>query len=94
MDHNLATRTMAIAVDTFVTHPGYKPYPRFGRVTELLADNKVRVTSVQCGDPRCASEHHHGDVVWEAAALEGATAYQIRAGWESGRVSSPNTPIE
>ena len=84
---------MAIAIDTFVTNPGYKPYPRFGRVVELLPDDKLRVTSVQCGDPRCAAEHHHGDVVWNAGDLEASNAYQVRAGWESGRVSSPNAPI-
>jgi hypothetical protein len=70
--------------------PTYAPYPRYGRIAEELGDGKVRVTGVHCGDPRCASEHHHGDVVWVAAELEAATAYQPRAPWEHGRKSSPN----
>jgi hypothetical protein len=81
---------MPMQMDAIVMLPGFKPYPRFGRVAQRLDDDKVRVTQVQCGDPRCAAEHTHGDVVWNAAELEAAQAYQPRAEWEHGRKSSPN----
>jgi hypothetical protein len=68
--------------------PTYVPYPRYGWIAELIEDGNVRVTGVHCGDPRCASEHHHGDVIW--AAGQAVTAYQPRAPWEHGRKSSPN----
>jgi hypothetical protein len=80
---------MPIQIDTIVMLPGFKPYPRFGRVAQRLDDN-VRVTQVQCGDPRCAAEHAHGDTMWNVAELEAAQAYQPRAPWEQGRRSSPN----
>jgi len=83
-----------VQIDQIVTLPGYQPYPRFGRVAKLLDDGSVLVTAVQCGDPRCAAEHAHGDVAWPAAALEATQAYQPRATWELGRKSSPNTPVE
>jgi hypothetical protein len=73
--------------------PDFKPYPRFGRVTALEDEEHVRITNVQCGDPRCAAEHSHGDQVWEIAALGAVQAYQPRAPWEHGRKSSPNTPL-
>jgi len=85
---------MAITIDATVMLPGYAPYPRYGRVVKLVDDAHVQVIAVQCGDPRCAAEHMHGDGVWACADLEAANAYQPRAGWESGRKSSPNTPID
>ncbi len=85
---------MAIAIDTTVMLPGYAPYPRYGRVGKHLDGGQMQITNVQCGDPRCASEHAHADAVWSAAALEAANAYQPRAGWELGRKSSANAPGE
>lgn len=85
---------MPIQIDAIVMLPGFKPYPRYGRVAEQVDAEHVLVTQVQCGDPRCAAEHKHGDVVWNAAELEAAQAYQPRAVWELGRKSSPNTPVD
>lgn len=84
---------MTIPKDTLVMLPGYAPYPRYGRVDRYADAENVVVNRVQCGDPRCAAEHTHGDVVWRAAELEATQAYQPRAGWELGRRSSPNAPI-
>jgi len=85
---------MPIEIDQAVMLPGYQPFPRYGRVTTRVDEERVMVTQVACGDPRCASEHQHADVVWNAAELEAAQAYQPRAEWEHGRKSSPNTPVE
>lgn len=84
---------MSLTKNQVVMLPGYAPYPRYGRVAELLESGEVRVVDVQCGDPRCAAEHHHGDQTWEPTVIEAAAAYQPRAPWEHGRKSSPNTPI-
>jgi hypothetical protein len=84
---------MALDKNQLVMLPGYAPYPRYGRTAEILENDQVRVVDVQCGDPRCASEHHHADQVWNGADLEAAVAYQPRAAWEQGRKSSPNTPV-
>jgi len=84
---------MEIRRDEMVTLPGYVPYPRFGRVARIDADGRGVVTDVQCGDPRCAAEHHHSDQVWRLDQLEAARAYQPRAEWEGGRVSSPNAVL-
>jgi hypothetical protein len=84
---------MPIHKDDIVTLPGYAPYPRYGRVVAHENGDRVRVTDVHCGDPRCASEHRHEDQVWRAADLEAAQAYQGRASWEAGRKSSPNAPV-
>jgi hypothetical protein len=84
---------MLIAIDDIVMLPGYAPYPRYGRVATIEADDRVRVTNVQCGDPRCAAEHRHGDQMWSRAELRAAQAYQPRAPWEHGRKSSPNAPV-
>ena len=85
---------MQIHLDDIVMLPGYAPYPRYGRVAQFEDGDRVRVTDVQCGDPRCAAEHKHGDLVWKLADLRAAQAYQARAGWEEGRKSSPNTPVD
>ena len=85
---------MSLSMNQIVTIPGYAPYPRYGRVAEVLGDGQVRVTHVQCGDPRCAAEHHHGDQLWNALELEAANAYQPRAPWEHGGKGSPNTPVD
>ena len=74
--------------------PGYHPYPRYGRVAQIEDGERVRVTDVYCGDPRCAAEHLHGDMLWSLADLEAARAYQARAEWEEGRLSSPNAVVE
>jgi hypothetical protein len=42
---------------------GYHPYPRYGRVAKEMDDGQVLMTQVECGDPRCASEHVHADAV-------------------------------
>jgi len=83
---------MAIQIDQVVMLPGYQPYPRYGRVAQLTCETAL-VTDVRCGDPRCASEHHHADQTWGIADLLAARAYQPRARWELGRMSSPNTPL-
>ena len=67
--------------------PGVAPYPRYGRVVKIEDGERVRVTDVQCGDPRCVSEHHHGDQIWRTADLLDVRAYQARAEWELGRKS-------
>ena len=85
---------MPIQLDAKVMLPGFRPYPRYGRVTQLVDEQRVLVTQVQCGDPRCAAEHHHGDMLWDAAELEAAQAYQPRAAWEAGRKSSPNAVLD
>jgi hypothetical protein len=84
---------MRIIVDDIVMLPGYAPYPRYGRVARFEDGDRVHVTDVQCGDPRCAAEHKHGDLVWPLTDLRAAQAYQARAGWEAGRKSSPNAPV-
>ena len=81
-------------IDEAVMLPGYAPYPRYGRVARQEENDRVVVTDVCCGDPRCAAEHRHGDEVWTTAELCAVHAYQPRASWESGRRSSPNTPID
>ncbi len=73
--------------------PGYAPYPRYGRVARHVDGDHVLVTQIQCGDPRCAAEHVHGDGVWPAASVSGAQAYQPRAAWELGRMSSPTAVL-
>lgn len=85
---------MHVAVGDLVMHPGYHPYPRYGRVAARLDDGHVRVTAVQCGDPRCAAEHAHGDLEWPESEVVAAAAYQPRADWEAGRTSSPNAVVE
>jgi len=85
---------MQVVIGDLVMHPGYQPYPRYGRVVEQLDPAQVRVTAVQCGDPRCAAEHAHGDLVWRTDDLVATAAYQARADWEEGRKSSPNAVIE
>jgi len=84
---------MPLTPDQIVMLPGYAPYPRYGRIAETVEADRVRVTAVQCGDPRCAAEHHHADQVWSTAELEAAAAYQPRAPWEHGRRSSPNAVV-
>ncbi len=84
---------MALDKNQLVMLPGYAPYPRYGRAAEILENGQVRVLDIQCGDPRCAAEHHHSDQLWNCADLEAAAAYQPRAAWEQGRTSSPNTPV-
>ncbi|HVM98487.1 MAG TPA: hypothetical protein VMT89_18980 [Candidatus Acidoferrales bacterium] len=85
---------MRVQINAMVMLPGYAPYPRYGRVAKFVDDANVLVTQVLCGDPRCAAEHAHNDVVWNVAELESSQAYQPRAGWELGRLSSPNAVIE
>jgi hypothetical protein len=85
---------MSTQLNQTVMLPGYAPYPRYGRVAEILDPDQVRVTDVICGDPRCAAEHFHGDQLWNAFELEAAAAYQPRAPWEHGRKSSPNATVE
>jgi len=82
-----------IKIGDMVEHPQYHPYPRYGRAVKEIGDGQVQVTNVECGDPRCATEHHHGDAVWRTADLVSARAYQARAEWEEGRLSSPNAVI-
>jgi hypothetical protein len=83
---------MNAPIGTLVMLPGYAPYPRFGHVVKV-DDGRVHVTGVHCGDPRCAAEHQHGDVVWPLEELRAAHAYQPRADWEEGRLSSPNAVV-
>lgn len=73
--------------------PRFTPYPLYGRVVAMVGEDAVRVTQVECGDPRCASEHTHRDTVWPVEELEGAHAYQARAEWELGRLNSPNAVL-
>ncbi len=84
---------MQVRINDTVMLPGYHPFPRYGRVVAIEDGERVRVTSISCGDPRCAAEHQHGDMVWRMADLEGAKSYQPRAHWEEGRWSSPNVPV-
>ncbi|MCX8073259.1 MAG: hypothetical protein N3C12_12530 [Candidatus Binatia bacterium] len=84
---------MRVEPGTLVCRPRFAPYPLYGRVVRMVGDDAVLVTQVECGDPRCASEHHHADAVWPIADLEGAHAYQGRAEWELGRLSSPNAVL-
>lgn len=81
---------MTIRIGDVVMLPGYAPYPRYGRVAAIVENEQVRVAQVECGDPRCVSEHRHQDQVWLIAELESARNYQPRASWELGRKSSPN----
>jgi hypothetical protein len=84
---------MSIKVGDIVMHPGYTPYPRYGRAVRFEDGGCVGVTQVHCGDPRCNAEHVHADQVWQAAELLGAGGYQPRASWELGRKSSPNATV-
>ena len=84
---------MDVQIGSIVMLPGYAPYPRYGHVVRV-EDNRVHLTHVHCGDPRCAAEHHHGDVVWPLQELEAVQAYQPRADWEEGRKSSPNAVVD
>ena len=85
---------MPIPLNATVMLPSYTPYPRYGRVASHEDAQRVRVTRVQCGDPRCTAEHKHADEVWTVADLLVAGVYQPRASWEEGRKSSPNAPVE
>jgi len=80
---------MNVQIGSLVMLPGYAPYPRYGYVTKV-EDGRAQLTHVHCGDPRCASEHHHGDITCPVDELLAAQAYQPRADWEEGRRSSPN----
>jgi hypothetical protein len=84
---------MAIQTNDIVMHPAYAPYPRYGRVVKLEDADRVQVTQVHCGDPRCNAEHQHVDQVWQIADLRDAHGYQPRASWELGRKNSPNAPV-
>jgi hypothetical protein len=84
---------MQVMIGCIVMLPGYAPYPRYGRVAGLIGADGVRITQMQCGDPRCAAEHGHGEVVWLIAELEAAQAYQPRASWEAGRSGAANAPV-
>jgi hypothetical protein len=84
---------MNVEIGSLVMLPGYAPYPRYGHVVKV-EDGRAHLTRVHCGDPRCAAEHHHGDVVWPLEELHAVQAYQPRADWEEGRKSSPNAPVD
>lgn len=84
---------MRVTAGATVCLPRFAPYPRYGTVVRQLDEGHVLVTQVQCGDPRCATEHHHADTVWPVAGLEDAHAYQGRAAWEWGRMNSPNAVL-
>ena len=84
---------MVVRVGDVVMLSQFAPYPRYGRVAAIADDGRARVTDVQCGDPRCESEHAHGDQSWPVAEVVDARAYQARAEWELGRKSSPNAPV-
>ena len=83
---------MLIKVGDIIMHPAYAPYPWYGRVVKLEDNNRVLVTQVHCGDPRCNAEHIHTDEVWQSAEVLSVRAYQPRATWELGRKNSPNAP--
>lgn len=83
---------MNVQIGSVVMLPGYAPYPRYGHVVKV-EEGRVHLTHVHCGDPRCAAEHHHGDVVWPLEELLAVQAYQPRADWEEGRKSSPNAAV-
>ncbi len=84
---------MVIKVGDIVMHPAYAPYPWYGRVVQLEDGDRVRVTEVHCGDPRCNAEHAHADEVWQDADVVSIRAYQPRARWELGRKNSQNAPV-
>lgn len=84
---------MSLTENQIVMLPGYAPYPRYGRIAAIVDADLVRVTNVHCGDPRCAAEHHHADLIWSASELAATAAYQPRAPWEHGRKGSPNAPV-
>jgi hypothetical protein len=84
---------MSIKVGDIVMHPGYTPYPRYGRVVKFEDEGRVGVTHVHCGDPRCNAEHAHADQVWQVSELRAATVYQPRAAWELGRKNSSNATV-
>lgn len=84
---------MEVKTGTYVSLPRCVPYPQYGRVMRLLEGDCVLVTEVECGDPRCPSEHQHSDAVWPIALPEAAHAYQGRASWENGRFNSPNAVL-
>ena len=84
---------MPVQINDIVMHPAYAPYPRYGRVVRLEDDDRVAVTQVHCGDPRCSAEHNHADQVWPLAQLLAAGGYQPRAAWELGRKNSPNATV-
>ena len=75
---------MRLQLNDLVMLPGCHPYPRYGHVAAIEDAEQVRVTRITCGDPRCAAEHQHGDMIWPAADLEAIMAYQPRARWEAG----------
>lgn len=81
---------MHVSEGSWVCLPRFAPYPRYGLVVRQVDDEHVLVSNVQCGDPRCASEHEHADAIWPVTELEAAHAYQGRAAWEEGRLNSPN----
>jgi hypothetical protein len=83
-----------VNVGDMVMHPDFHPYPRYGRVVKQADNDHVLVTQVQCGDPRCAAEHHHLDATWKPDDLVASHAYQARAEWEEGRKSSPNALVD
>jgi hypothetical protein len=84
---------MSVPIGSVVMLPGYAPYPRYGHVAKVEG-GQACLTHVHCGDPRCASEHHHGDMTCPVDELLAAQAYQPRADWEEGRKSSPNAITE
>jgi hypothetical protein len=84
---------MTIEPNDIVMHPAYAPYPLYGLVVKVEDGDRVVVTQVHCGDPRCSAEHQHADQVWCIADLRKAGAYQPQAEWEHGRKSSPNAPV-
>jgi len=83
---------MDIRIGTLVMLPGYAPYPRYGHVTKV-DDGRVHASRVHCGDPRCAAEHQHRDTAWLLEDVRAVQAYQPRAEWEEGRLSSPNAVV-
>lgn len=87
------TDNMQARIGDVVMLPKYVPYPRYGRAVRMEED-RVYVTDVACGDPRCAAEHRHADEAWLLAEVRAADAYQPRAVWEHGRKSSPNAPLD
>ena len=84
---------MDVHSGSLVMLPGYAPYPRYGHVVKV-EDGRAHVTHVHCGDPRCAAEHHHGDAAWPFEEVRAVQAYQPRADWEEGRLSSPNAVVD
>jgi hypothetical protein len=84
---------MSVKVGDWVMHPAYAPYPRYGRVVRFEDGDRVAVTQVHCGDPRCNAEHSHADQTWRVPDLASASVYQPRASWELGRKNSANAPV-